>query len=151
MNGPRFDGWAAVAVRAWQANTDAPWRLTRLARLRLERYCDLLDREAGRSGYAIAWLVGEIEDAFEPYVLGGSMALGRRPWDRDAPIDAAPRSLGLFVRLLRRKYRLERGRRRDRRPAARADRVDRLPRRERGEVALGGREAGVPEELLDER
>jgi hypothetical protein len=100
-----------AAVAAWQEwNPGKPWRLSKRGELLIERYCAQLDKLAGREGYGQGWLVGQIEEAFEPYVSGGHV-LGRLPWDRGAPPGGgAPRSLGYFVRLLRRHARLSRKR-----------------------------------------
>jgi hypothetical protein len=103
-----------AAVAAWQEwNPGVPWRLSKRAELLIERYCAQLDALVGRDGYGQAWLVGQIHDTFEPHV-GSAHVLGRPPWDRGAaPGGGAPRSLGYFVRLLRRHARLSR--KRDRR------------------------------------
>ena len=125
-------GWAEIAIQAWRANTAAPPKLSRLAAARLERYCDLLDLEAGRLGYGARWLVNEIDDHFEPYVA--SLPLGYKPWDRPRRGNPRAKSLGFFVRLLRRHYRLAR----KRRPGPAAGNVDRLPRSQVVEVSSGG-------------
>lgn len=146
-------GASAAAIRAWQRNTDAPWRLSRLARGRLERYSALLDAEAD-AGYTARWLEGQIEDAFEPFVGTGAV-LGHKPWDRDGrPDGGRPRSLGYFVRLLRRQYRLVRKRNAEVRrrrahgvlrlgerfPGAAADELDGAPVAEPVQVTLRGPE-----------
>ena len=100
-----------AAVAAWQAsNPGEPWRLSKRGQMLIERYCEQLDRVANSEGYGERWLVAQIEDTFEPHV-GTAHVLGRLPWDRGAPSGGgAPRSLGYFVRLLRRHARSSRKR-----------------------------------------
>jgi hypothetical protein len=107
-----FEGGGPVgaAIAAWREwKPDEPWRLSKRGAMLIRRYCAQLDELVGRDGYGEQWLVNQIDFTFEPYV--SSLPLGRLPWDRGAPPGGGtPRSLGYFVRLLRRHARLARRR-----------------------------------------